>query len=274
MARVSKSLDDWADKLQELDANKSILKAAFYEAVTGMRRRLIDILLEEIDNALGEAKEFDIPEYREPLEDVAEDPDLIVARLTETHIIIEIRMDEVAGDISDYASAVESARENYDTKEDINKASWYWAYVVYGDEELYPGTLQDRFAAMESPAPYWSLIDQGNVSGGASFSQGGVAYPQNGPTHFIDKALYGMLSELTEATNVQLRLLTEKLYEEAYGGKEVLEDVEEGVNSLDFDRASSYKPTPAIVEIERKSALYETYEAVKGAIRGLFGRSK
>jgi len=277
MARITNVTQEWLKDLENLDRNKDIIKAAFYNVWSQYADELHTILVSNYYSALDQAPEFAIPEFSDPLVEAIWDAETIQARLNDSfRVIVTIDLDTTAGELSDYAQAVDLARTNYNVGGDIGKASRYWQFAVYGSEEKYGMTLQDRFAAMESPAPYWSLIEYGNVAGGAQLSQGGIAYPQNPPTGFVALSEREGQDFLEARLSDEVRKIMADLEAEVYGGRQVVEDAFKVVEELDFNDARPYTPSPVIEEIRTASKFYDAAakvgSVIAGAFKNIFGR--
>lgn len=107
------------------------------------------------------------------------------------NINVVIDMNSVAGDIEDYANAVESARENLglESGRDPVKASAYWKSKIYGwGNSLYIATIVTRLNAMSYPASFWSLLNDGTAGVSMSSDIGGTPYPRVRATRFVQKA--------------------------------------------------------------------------------------
>lgn len=58
----------------------------------------------------------------------------------------------------------------------------------------YERIIAERFAAMRTPAPFWELLDKGNINL-TGYGQG-VAYPEQAPTHFVSRAVIGATKQI------------------------------------------------------------------------------
>jgi hypothetical protein len=111
-------------------------------------------------------------------------------------ISVDLAMNELAGDLDEYADAVEAARASLGIKEerDGSKASKYWRDMVYPEREgRYALTIDLRLLAASSPAPFWSLLNDGskNVSMSSDID-GGRAYPSRGGHRFVQQTENGI----------------------------------------------------------------------------------
>jgi len=158
-------------------------------------------------------KEYDHPFFLKRLRIVADNPDLI--KITKTpysgSAVVEIRMNEVAGSLEEYAQGVKKAREHFGVREYHGKTSWFWEEKYYGQarearplpqirnkprknlqdkrEALinkYWETMQFRMDSVGKIAPFWELLDQGAMP--MSSDRGGRPYPEGVRTDFIYKA--------------------------------------------------------------------------------------
>lgn len=169
-------------------------KIAFDTAIEQVKEKAPDIYKEEVEDAVIINDEYAFPAFLTSLLDVANDSNLYSITPAGTGwsrtISVVLEMDMVAGDISDYASAVEAAREEMGVgKTDPDKASKIWKDKIYptrGSRGTYSHTISTRMALVGSTAPFWSLLDSGNKNGMPS-DRGGTAYPSRSGTRFVDK---------------------------------------------------------------------------------------
>jgi len=156
-----------------------------------------NILKEEVETAVLTNDEYAYTPFLTPLLDIASDEELynIIPGGTgwSRSITVELAMNEVAGDIEEYAQAVEAAREEMgsDPDRDPIKASHIWRTKIWpsrGGGGPYQHVISSRLANLPSLAPFWSLLNDGNKSVSMSSDIGGTAYPSHSGTHFVEKA--------------------------------------------------------------------------------------
>lgn len=147
-----------------------------------------DILLEEVQKALQKNKEYNIAIFSEPLiETILINPIVNVSPVSDTAAYVEINLDTYAGTLQDWGKAVLKVRKKLKVKEksDPIRASIYWRDFIYNNDDtsLYLETIKDRLGANEKKAPFWELLDKGNVP--LVSDRGGFPYPRNEPTNFV-----------------------------------------------------------------------------------------
>lgn len=199
-------------------ANKLITKAedaiAFLEATIETLENPItaeetsDLLVEDVilqgkflyDKEVKESvitnPEFAYLSFLEPLLEVGDNTDLYSIIVTgngwSKRASVNLNMNEVAGDINDYAQAVLAARELAETNGRQNSpetASRLWARYYANKSRrgggVYSDTIAARMQNMESLAPFWSLLNDGNKIAMAS-NWGGYPTPDMEGTHFVE----------------------------------------------------------------------------------------
>lgn len=159
---------------------------------------------------------------------------------------VSIDMDSVAGTLEDYGQAVDKARQELGVgpkhgrgytsvdsegktgvKNPVFVASKFWAEKYYKPEReginfthpnpkrkiniedykaKYRKTIALRVKNFKGYAPYWKLIDQGNVLTKVSSDMGGIPYPIIRPTRFIQRTIDVIKREYTDQYINNLRL--------------------------------------------------------------------
>ena len=183
------------------------------------------ILAEEIETALTETPEFDIALFSTGLYTASQSQDNFrVTRLGSgwsTLISVMVDMDVTAGSLDDYARGVEAFRELADRRDpNPDRASRYWRERIYGGE-LYYQTIRYRLRHAGGLAPYWQLLDLGNVPMASDW--GGTAYPSNEPTNFT----------MNTAIRMQAAFRNEMRSERAYNDG-IISDLVERLSSIDY----------------------------------------
>lgn len=183
-----------------------------------------DILEWEALKAVEINKEFNIPQYKSRLIQAIRDPDTIkLYPQRNNNIRIYINLENTAGNLDDYANAVTMFREVLEEEKDhpskVYNPAWAshaWEEKIYrpdregapvADNPDYSGkywrTINERMEFFDTLAPFWEIIDQGTTP--LDSDKGGIAYPKNAPTRFVEKARERIRKEFT------LRLLEEEV---------------------------------------------------------------
>jgi hypothetical protein len=150
-----------------------------------------------------------------------------------------IDLDITAGTLEDYFSGVEEWRkEHYDGRipPPIKLASKMWEEKIYRvDREngsvprwnkdhteehdvtenfvgKYWQTMESRLELSGKLAPFWRLLNDGNINLGESgYGHGGDAYPAQGPTNFVEKAEQDIVQEYERLYGVWLSKIRAQL---------------------------------------------------------------
>lgn len=192
-----------------------------------------EILKRNMLEAISINQEFDFSPYRERFLSVAENPNIISIVQTGTEFFVDIRMDEVAGSIHQYAEAIKKVREILQSQKRVQVSapeylkSHFWREKFYGparegkkvkrrrfnkesktyeeiditDQQIekYWNTINMRMQHFGSLAPFWEIIDKGTVvMKGAMGSSGGTPYPTNSSTNFVDKTINEITRDVRE----------------------------------------------------------------------------
>lgn len=178
------------------------------DAEEATRKRATQILLEEADLALKFTKEFNISIYRRRLEEAIKKRETIIITVVSNTINVRIDLNRTAGGIEDYANAISETRRILNVgKAPPDIASWFWEEKYYRPAregrsikkigkkrrdrtrqniQAYWNTIRLRASLFQTLAPFWELLDQGNIS--LSSDRGGTPYPEYGRTDFVRKA--------------------------------------------------------------------------------------
>ena len=148
----------------------------------------------ELDEAIRKSPEYSSDYYYVGLRNLVYSTNLCSVTVTggtgfAKTVDVKLRMNEVAGDISDWAGAIESTRAALKVRDnrDPVKSSEFWKKSVFGTA-LYDSTMQSRLGYVSYPAPYWSLLEYGNVNTGMESDIGGTPYPKHArSTRFVKK---------------------------------------------------------------------------------------
>lgn len=171
-----------SDENAEIVAQDS-LRETLEAAETIYNRRLLE--------AVEKFLEYKYAAFLVPLEEVGKDKNLYLTTFIGTGwsqtIIVSLDMNAVAGNLADYADAVDAAREDDEIKEGRNpqRASDAWK-KLYGTKTR-GHIISNRISHFTSgKAPFWSLLNNGNKKVTMSSDIGGTPYPSHGPTRFVD----------------------------------------------------------------------------------------
>lgn len=198
--------------------NKDRKTSALYRALAFNSENAAIILEKNTSTALKIVSEYNHPFFEPGLLQAIKTPDIISAKLQGDEIIVDINMNRAAGSIDNYANAVKLARKALGVSGKINPivASRFWFRNIYSPTRLgtkvtekrknrttgetttvditakYIGKYDEmmlarlsRFVAAK-PAPWWSLLENGNAVTRMSSDIGGVGLPYNPPTHFVE----------------------------------------------------------------------------------------
>jgi len=217
---------------------------AAYLALKSVEQMAMDILVEEGMDALVKTKEFDVPVFRRGFLQALRDPENIRFRVSQSGaLIVRITM-RSAGDLEDYAAAIDSTREDMRIsiygKRPLPPAlaSKMWKEKYYqparegttvpipkkkksktgrtrkGKERKdktaeyirqYWQTIESRAARFMGLAPYWRLINEGTQP--LNSDRGGKPYPRIRATRFIERTI----KRLKELYNQEFREANEKI---------------------------------------------------------------
>jgi len=212
------------DKIREIKRELERLKRK-YEKVVGEKVEVApkdknygDIYLEATSILWGEIlvavktnEEYDHRFFLDRLKIVVQNEDLIKIVMVNDYPTVEIRMNEIAGSLEDYANGVKKAREEFGVKARHAKTDWFWEEKYYGQardgkplpetREKHKKSLEDRrqrlinrywetmnfrMDSVGKLAPFWELLDQGSIP--MSSDRGGQPYPKGERTNFVDNA--------------------------------------------------------------------------------------
>jgi hypothetical protein len=174
------------------------------------------VLSEEIIKAAESTDEYNNSQLLTPLLTAAESLDNFEFFENRngwaSSISCEVNLDRSAGSIEQWAAAVTYVRNTilHSKNKDGMRASKYWQTKVYGTP-LQQVTLADRFAAAGAIAPYWELLDKGNMNVGMSSDwPESYAYPTNSKTNFTGKTATRLKSLFRSEMLAQKEALTQQ----------------------------------------------------------------
>lgn len=167
------------------------------------------------------------------------------------------------GDMRDFIHGVNVARVNlgvdphHGNKE---KKAKFWRTHVWPVDSMYDKTINARLAAWDY-APYWELIENGNVGGD-------LAYPQFPATDFFANAVRQIEEDLTKWVN-ERKGIKEQGKEDKEAEQRILTIIEMAQQKL-LDNPEGYKPGEVLAQFE-KVRLQRTYELYVTQKRGQLG---
>jgi hypothetical protein len=220
ITRIQNNLDYKLQRLQREYAEvseESDTPPSNIDALNAVREVANSVLLEELHKAVLINTEFDTSIFLERLESVCSNPRSIDIQLSGNQLLVNIRLNETAGTLEDYANAIKATRDNLpnSSKSSASMASHFWKEKFYRparegttvyrrkynkatkeyekrdvtEEQVakYWSTIQARLSASGKTAPFWEILDQGTPS--MSSDEGGSAYPKNSRTDFTGKTI-------------------------------------------------------------------------------------
>ena len=217
-------------------ASMEAANAAFESALIVTRDIAPTIYANNVRRAASESIEYDFDSFLQPLLAVGMEEDLYSIVPTgngwDKSISVNLEMNQVAGDLDDYASAVESTRESMGVKEgrDPEKASYIWKTRIYG-KGIYYEIIKTRLAHSTSLAPFWSLLNDGSANVSMSSDIGGTPYPSRGAHRFVNKAE----EEIRKYFYLNFSLSKYRYYKDREMVEQAVFDAEYTLNELQSD---------------------------------------
>jgi len=234
------------------------------------------ILMKHIEKAVKTNKEYDHPFFLRRLKIVVNNPDLIyITKLSKDHFSkVEIRMNEVAGSLEEYAQGIIKAREHFKVRDFHMKSDWFWEEKYYGQARegrplpetrekhrkswnlqdkreglinRYWETMQHRMDSVGRVAPFWELLDQGSIP--MSSDRGGTPYPKGERTSFVRNAIW----EIEDWINGK-KHYTEQTYDEEVYERDIIQG---NISNTEFELKRYEK------EQEKLSKLLEEVQLVE-----------
>lgn len=182
------------------------------------------VLVSEGIDAILSVEEFNQPEFMSNFVKALELANITISPSNLDRCDVEIDLDSVAGNLDDYADAVIAARGGRGVGTQFNQsyngvgnpakmASHFWAEKYYSPErrgttfshpnpkrkidinkykEKFKETIALRIKNFKGLAPYWRLIDEGNLGISLKSDVGGTPFPVIKPTRFIHKTEQGI----------------------------------------------------------------------------------
>lgn len=187
-------------KTEAASTNEAVLSdEAASLALIGVIAEAPDIYRQKVTAAAKRNSEFSYNLFLNGLLTVGDNEGLYITRVTgrgwKRKLTVTLDMDGVAGNINEYAMAVLTVRENFETNGRQNSAEtasrlWkrYYKNRSRDGGSTYLNTMESRFdyISEEKPAPYWSLLNDGNAVPMES-DWGGTPFPNRSGTHFVQE---------------------------------------------------------------------------------------
>lgn len=206
---------------------------------------LPEILISWIDRAAEENTEFERSAYKAALYRVARDGDIykMFVRGDGWNIIVvpNIVFEEEAGDINDWAEAVEAYREELEVKigndrrsRKGEKATAYWRDRVFGTG-LEVITINARLGYSTGEAPFWRILNNGSQPMASDRPDNSYNPLPAGPTDFIGDAERQIAAEFKAFMNREREKWfreIELMEEEIDKARDFLIDMEEAIKNL------------------------------------------
>lgn len=219
---IETTIENLTSKLNILDEQVRTQPIAT-EGNTNFYQEAQKILITSIETAILNSPEFNHPFFLSKMIQAAKDVRMIeVIPLGTNNAEVRLNWDAVAGTIEDYAMGILAARNAIKAgsprsmRGDGARRSSFWAEKYYGSaregkshtRKHYKGgkvvsevdmtakftaayweTMQMRVEESGRLAPFWEIIDKGTAQmAGKESDAGGVPYPINPPTYFVESA--------------------------------------------------------------------------------------
>lgn len=237
-----------------------------------LQKEANSILAKEAIKAAQATGEYDQPIFYGPLEKAALMPEsVIMSVIGEDKLSVVIDLDSTAGELVEFAQAVAKAKEQVSSGEaSTARASVFWREFVYKptregggagkDTSLYYETWDARRANFSSLAPYWKLIDKGNVGKLGD----GVPYPLVSPTNFVSKARAKIRRMALNRYRKEVVRVSAQLDEDSYGAGNALDSI---LDILDESAAGAgWQPGTILRKLELGQRKYKIYITRTGKI--------
>lgn len=210
---------------------------------------LSTILIKWIDRAAIENTEFERSAYKAALYRVANEDDIYKMFVKGAGWNISLRpsivFEEEAGDINDWAEAVEAYREDLEVKvgndrrsKKGEKATAFWRDRVFGTG-LEVITINARLGYSTGTAPFWGILNYGSQPMSSDRPDNSYNPIPAGPTDFIGDAEREIISEFRtymEPERDRWFREIELMQEEINNAKEILQDLDRAIASLTPDK--------------------------------------
>ena len=288
MSIITSNLQRWINKLESL--RDAVWQTAFVNVINEQGISFKDILWREAQTAITSTKEYDIPEFREPLRTAIYMDGCINIRTYDDGrtISVEIDLNKTAGSIENYAQAIRAVRnlmtgDERGWREDKGRASWFWKNFIYRQAreglkikkgklkgqrrraslsqregtQMYKETISNRLAAMGTLAPFWELIDKGNINN-AALDEGGTPYPSNSATNFVSRAQIEIRSSFEGSYRQKVTELVSQLETQEYGASGLLDQIVDVITMV-RERGETWTPGEILRGLEIGNREYQLY---------------
>lgn len=282
MVDLTHNLQKWINKLSLLEAEVtgigSLERYAFMRVVEKSKRKAHEMLWRNANQAIILTEEYNISEFKDPLREAIFMPETIILNWL-GRMNVEIDLNTTAGELSTYAQAVDSVRSRISASNKPVSAGWatrFWVEYVYrpgregttapdGESGRYQETISARIALLGGKAPYWSLIDTGNINVSEMGGVGGFPYPAFGATNFVAIS-QAEIEILLQKEFLQELQKIEKMFDtQEGGGTDVLNALVESIVSFgESNRTAQLGEVLAKLEIANKQ--YKLYITSKGKL--------
>lgn len=163
------------------------------------------LLVANLQLALDSSEEFGRPALAAPLIEACQDKSIIEMSFNragwDSTVEVTINLDVSAGTLDEWGAAVSSVRENHGWGIDKNgnpidplKSSAIWRGRIFNSNEMWESTILERLSMVDSPAPYWRLLNYGSMQTLPS-DKGGIGYPKQTPTMFVENTIKQITEE-------------------------------------------------------------------------------
>lgn len=231
-----------------------VWKLAFMETYNNNIDLALRMLRVDTRKAIVATKEYKYADFAVPLlEAVYKEESLQFTPSSDfTRIIVNVTLNRTAGTLEEYAQAVNEARGILNAKKAKNqKGADFWASIYdaartptgritkrkQGAKESFLNLLYERtisvrksFFSQERKAPYWSLLDLGNI--GTMGGNSSFAHPTVAPTHFTSIAKNRIENLFNDIYTQKLRVLNRRFVEESVEAQNLSNYVNEIISGI------------------------------------------
>lgn len=257
-----------------------VWKLAFMETYNNNIDLALRMLRVDTRKAIVATKEYKYADFAVPLlEAVYKEESLQFTPSSDfTRIIVNVTLNRTAGTLEEYAQAVNEARGILNAKKAKNqKGADYWASIYdaartptgritkrkQGAKESFLNLLYERtisvrksFFSQERKAPYWSLLDLGNI--GTMGGNSSFAHPTVAPTHFTSIAKNRIENLFNDIYTQKLRVLNRRFVEESVEAQNLSNYVNEIISGITPKKIKEGAIFGEIKVGEREYQIYST----------------
>jgi hypothetical protein len=197
------------------------------------------ILVKNLRKAIKLNREFDTPAFSDNLMSACLDINTIFISYVGGVFNVEIRLNDTAGSVEDYANAVKAVRAEIASENGTKTpaaASMIWKNMLYipareggsvkkriysphrrrskvvdvteDSVAYYWGTISRRMAMSGKLAPYWEILDKGSF---VMEGSGGTPYPENMPTNFVGNTILEVSQLLSEQAGIKVSSIRDQI---------------------------------------------------------------